>query len=420
MMVSDNATTPEIVMVCYGGGHVNMMIPIYQRLRRDYPELPVQVLGLTSAQPVLKAHRIPFIGFKDLPGVDCERVRQHGGRLVDAMGRVQDRVESIAYMGASFVDLIDEIGEQSARVRFNEVGRQAFLPVRTLTRYLEATAPRLVIATSAPRAERAAIMAAGSLGIPSICLVDLFAGREIEWLGQPGFATTVCVIAESVRQKIIEAGRSENVVRVTGNPAFDELNTANRRDAGVKLRQSYSKQGPAILAALQPEPPLHPETGAASDPELPAKIEHALLSLARRRKDLTMVLRRHPSQPAFGHEQAYHPAMISRSSENLAALLHSVDCVITCSSTVGLQGLLLRRPLVALQMSVTSAQVPYATLQGSTAVETLDAIEAGLDNALAMSPLTELEFMPAGYATEEILKLIIESLTGNNTQGKLG
>ena len=55
----------KIVFVTYGGGHVNMLIPVIKKLQKQ-SNLELVVLGLTTAGLVLKNNNIPYIGFKDL------------------------------------------------------------------------------------------------------------------------------------------------------------------------------------------------------------------------------------------------------------------------------------------------------------------------------------------------------------------
>ena len=68
-------------------------------------------------------------------------------------------------------------------------------------------------------------MASKYLNIPSLCLVDLFGVQEIDWLKVNGHGTKICVIDNKVKNFLIENGRNADEIVVTGNPAFDEINT---------------------------------------------------------------------------------------------------------------------------------------------------------------------------------------------------
>ena len=55
----------KVLFVAYGGGHVNMVIPVAKKLMAQ-PGFYVEVLGLTTARHVLEKENIPCFGFSDL------------------------------------------------------------------------------------------------------------------------------------------------------------------------------------------------------------------------------------------------------------------------------------------------------------------------------------------------------------------
>ena len=178
----------KIVFVTYGGGHVNMLVPVIKELQR-HDNLELVVLGLTTAGLVLKNNNIPYIGFKDLLN-DNDYALKWGKKLVrknDAHNLVSYK-ESVAYMGLSYVDLENEYGKEMAAKLYSEKGRQVFNPMNTIRRFLEEESPDLLVATNSPRAERAAINVARELGIASVCLIDLFALQAVKWIGRSGYA----------------------------------------------------------------------------------------------------------------------------------------------------------------------------------------------------------------------------------------
>jgi hypothetical protein len=89
------------------------------------------------------------------------------------------------------------------------------------------------------------VLAVRQLGIPSICVVDLFAIDEVKWIGAPDYADQVCVLNESVRQFLVAAGRSEDQVVVTGNPGFDALNAPGCAGTGAPDPRAAWLAGPA-------------------------------------------------------------------------------------------------------------------------------------------------------------------------------
>jgi hypothetical protein len=394
----------RILFVTYGAGHVAMCLPVIQALRAR-ADLDVKVLGLTTAQAALRARGIPHLGFRDF--VTDETSLACGQRLVAALpGAPVDPAESMAYLGASYADLVDTHGSATAAALYEERGRQAFLPVGRLRQIITDVAPDLVVATNSPRAERAAIVAAGQLGIPALCLVDLFALQEVAWIGNPGYARRVCVLSEFVRQIMIRSGRRPDEVVVTGNPAFDSIAAPDLGARGLQIR---SEQGwgshKVILWASQVEPERHPFTGQPGDPLLPRQIEGEMVRAVASHADWQGVIRYHPSEGQINAPRAARISVSPR-QQDLHALLHAVDVVAVMSSTVGLEAALIGRPVVALGMSVFSSDAPYAQMGLALGVDRIQDFPRALEVALSGNWRPSGELPPVGTATDAVVREI--------------
>lgn len=406
---STSTTKPKrVLFVTYGGGHVNMVVPVVHRLA-GYQGIECQVLGLTTANTVLSRESIPFFGFRDLVSDVDEAALAHGRRLAASLpvGAVS-REETEAYLGLSYADLEERLGAEVAAEEFATKGRQAFLPLSAMRRLLQTMKPDLVVATSAPRAERAAIMAAGELGIPSVCLVDLFASQESAWVGLPGYATRVCVLSEFVRDRLLKAGRSADEVVVTGNPSFDRLARPDLCERGAALRVERGWTGSKVILWLsQPEASRHPFTGKKGDPNLARQVDQALVALLDRHSDWQLVIRPHPSENVkFGSlpERVY----VSHTSEELAPLLMASDLALTMSSTAGLEAALIGKPLVTLSISNTSADAPYAEMGIARNASSLRELEEALVEVLGNRWAPAARLPKTGQAA----KLVVECLLG--------
>lgn len=401
-----------ILLVAYGGGHVAALAPVARALRESGQDFVF--LALTTASAYLKRLGIPAIGFKDLPGAGDADVIEYGTALAQDLppGGVVTLEETVAYLGLSYRDLVHEYGEEGAQERYRERGRQAFLPVRTLKSAIQAHLPSLVIATNSPRAERAAILAAGECNVPAICLVDLFGSHEIDWLAKPRYADRVCVLNEDVRQRLIACGRSPDEVLVTGNPAFERLRDPATVQEGAALRtaRGWNDGRVTILWASNIEPHVHPLTGAPGDSTLPRRIEAYLREFVATNPDFQLVVRFHPSERELFVPQPL--VTFSPSEENLAVLLHAVDIVIVTISTVGVEASLAGRPVLAVSGSVAEADVQYGEMGIATVVPTIsgigDAIRS-VSTALRLDgPSVERMTLVAPKATQTIVGLISE------------
>jgi len=397
----------KALFVCYGSGHVRMVLPVAAALR-ERGLAQVQVLGLTTAAPVVRAAGLPLLQFKDFVEAGDEAALARGRELAAGLGAVDDAQESAAYLGLSYADLEAEAGPGEARRRYAQLARQAFLPVRTLTRILQRTRPDLVVVTNSPRAERAAAIAAGRLGIPCVCLVDLFAIDEVRWIGAADYARRVCVLNDHVREFLVAAGRDSGQVVVTGNPAFDTLLAPATAERGRALRRRQGWEGRrVVLWPTQVEPAVHPFDGRAGDPGLPACVLSRLAAWTQSHPDAILCVR-----PRAGEAPPALPAsdriLLTGQDWPLPDLLHAADAVVTLTSTVGLEGHLCGARLIQVLGSVFDAAMPLARFGIADAAVTPEGLEAALDRWTRQP--RQQHRQEAGGAAERVLAVLAEFL----------
>lgn len=403
----------KIVLVAYGGGHVNMLVPVIKKLQENH-NLELVVLGLTTAGSVLEKQGIAYLGFKDLLKPSDKKALVWGEKLAAPanLNAVVPYEESVAYMGLSYMDLEFRHGvEKAAHIYQAKGGRQAFYPLSVMERFLREEQPDLVVATNSPRAERAAITAAGELGIPAICLVDLFAIQEVQWIGQPGYANKVCVLSDFVQELMIKAGRSRDEVVVTGNPAFDSMAKAMSSSvrSGYRQKRGWQDDERVVLWASGVEPMTHPFTGRKGDPGLPRKVEAQLCKLATEQDKLRVVFRPHPNDNYVPGNLPVNVEVSSAISE-LNELLMAVDVVVVLASTVGLQAALMCKPLVNIKLSMFAGDAPYDEMGISIGVDKLGELKPAIMKALnegqAGKGLPE-----TGTATTKFINVIYDLLS---------
>ena len=400
----------RVLFVCYGSGHVKMIVPVAHILReRRLAE--VQVLGLTTAADVIRAAGLPLLQIKDFVRVGDERALEHGRRLRAAMGEVSDQAETEAYLGLCYAELEDALGPEEAIRRYERDGRQAFLPEKLLKRILAETRPNVLCATNSPRAERAAVLAARQLGIPAVCLVDLFAIDEVRWIGQSSYADAICVLNNEVSDFLIKAGRQPSELRVTGNPAFDELLNPIRIAEGVETRRKQGWEGKRVVLWVEQEEPLiHPFDGRSGDPTLPVRVRQTLVQWIAANPDAVLCVR-----PRAGQ----HPPLLPESTQvcitgqdwPLAPLLHAIDLVVTLTSTVGLEGHLAGARLVQVQGSVFDDAMPLGRFGVADETVPLSRLAEALDR---FSRLGRLRSSPSGKsfgaAAQRVANVVAELL----------
>jgi hypothetical protein len=358
----------DVLFCSYGGGHVAMLAPVAKFLEQR--GCKIDFFALTTARRYLDELGISSFGYADLPEsqVSATGWAEHVALENAPSGGPVSQKESLAYHRVNLLELARTYGEQEAATRFRTFGRHSFLPVEAMRSVLSRLRPRLVVATNSPRTERALVQAAGDLGIPAVCVVDLFALQEVSWIGVPNYARRICVINEAVKATFISRGRREDEVVVTGNPAFDKLFDPQVEAAGrvLKEKRGWGSDRKTILWASQVEPLKHPFSDVAGDPSLPRRIETVLREFVKDNAEYRLVIRYHPSEQV-GFEPDEN-VFFSPTAESLPAVIHAVDLVVVTASTVGIEANLMGRPVISVDCSIFRKDAPFSKMGVSAGV----------------------------------------------------
>ena len=354
----------RILFICYGGGHALSLLPLIKRFR-ELQTFHVTVLALTTAANLFKKEKVEYVGFKDFTHMIKADFLDAGKKLVDENDKndVIELDESIAYHGINFIDLIQQHGESSANEIYRKSGRQSFYPINFMRKIIPLLSIDLLIGTNAPRSEKAAFHVAGELQIKSLCLVDLFAPLEIEWISKSGFASKVCVLNQRIKNKFLTAGLTDKEVVVTGNPAFDSLNELATRHYGKAIRKQRKWEGSqmiTLLYASQQEPIIHPYRALSGNPDLPREIERELRKFVKKNINYRLVIRYHPSESVKFEPQ--ERVSLSPKEEMLHGLIHAVDVVVVVSSTVGVEGYLAGKIVISVDNSIFTDDALFSQL----------------------------------------------------------
>ena len=346
---------PRALFVTYGGGHVGMVLPVVRELEAQWPGVDCQLLALTTGHLKAKAQR-PTLGYHDLLHlVDAHAARQWGERLSE--GNTSPDVpiqETMAYLGINYLDLIAQHGEAGAAEIYRQQGRYGFLPLHFMHRVIEALQPDVVVATNSPRSEQAALEAAKGLGIPSVGMVDLFGLDSDTYVMREVKPDWTCVIAEQVRERLVNRGFAAEGVVVTGNPAFDGLFTEdNRRRANAFLVERGWQDLRPVLFAGHWEPQAHPATPVPIGQALPREIEAVLRAHVRQRPDLALMVRYHPSDWTHYPRRADEPRIhfSEPPKEPIHPLILAASAVVVQTSTVGLESAVAGKAVISVENS---------------------------------------------------------------------
>jgi CDP-glycerol glycerophosphotransferase (TagB/SpsB family) len=159
-------------------------------------------------------------------------------------------------------------------------------------------------------------------------------------------------------------------VVATGNPAFDALTSPDDPVLRTRLREQagIGQDDWTVLWAEQPEP---------ADPQLPLRMREHLARVCRV-NGWRLLVRLHPSSQASAPEAMPPDALTSPRSEHVRDALLKSDAVVTFTSTIGFEALVLDKPVVVAALSQYSAFVDYRETDGVLVVDSLDAVEPAL------------------------------------------
>ncbi len=346
----------KALFVAYGGGHVAMVLPVIQQLRLLAPKVECVLLALTTGYArAQKAGETP-LGYKDfLHLVDAPEALRWGEQLLGSNNSPDvSREESLAYLGINYLDLIAQHGVDGAAALYAKQGRYGFLPLQFMRHLMDALQPDVVVATNSPRSEEAALAVAVERGIPSVGMVDLFGLDSDTFVMRDTKPAFTCVIAESVRERLIRRGFAPAGVQVTGNPGFDGMFAPQN----LELAQAFlAKKGwlgkDVIFNAGAWESVAHPGTDIPAGRSFPIEIEGILRRYVANHPNAALIQRYHPGDwfqyPRAPDEPNVH--FSEPPNEPIHPLLLASSVVVNTNSTVGLEAAVAGKPVISIENS---------------------------------------------------------------------
>lgn len=358
----------HVFLTSYGGTHVEAMIPLIKELENR--DIQYSYLALTIASVVAQKRGIKHSRISEFVSPNASNIEKYGRMLLEAhhnAGSGIQEEDSLAYLGSLLSDTAEIVGIDRALSMYRDSGLNAFTPVNTAKKILREVQPDWVVATASPRMEAAMLRAAVELGIPSLCMVDLFAILELPWLKNPNHAHWVSAYGPKTKERLVNAGRDANKILTLGYPAFDNLIDAQleRKAQNWRNEKGLSYDDIVVLWAEQPEP---------ANPDLPRNIRKHLANICVK-NNWKFVVRLHPASTDPMKEVIPNTAIVSHRDEELATVAYASNTVVTMTSTVAMEMLLLDKPAVILKGSQFDDMVDYSNSDGALIVDNIENLE---------------------------------------------
>lgn len=400
-----------VLFVTYGNGHIAKVAPVVRAL--EARGVPCTVLALTLGLQQARRMGLHPIGYQDLLHLfDADAALRHGRALLaDNQHPDVEEQESCAYLGINYLEWVETHGAQEAARLYAEKGRRGFLPVRTMERVIRWLRPSVVVSTSSPRSEQAAIEAAARLGVPSLTMLDVFANPHDTYLHHAVYADRITAPSPLAARQLVEAGIDAGRIRVTGCPAYEYLRDPAGPAEGEALKARLGWSGLSVLlwaGTLEPErpgfAPRYFGTGLCEE------VEAILRAWVRRRQDVALIVRYHPNQyHLYPRGPQQERVCVSNPLQDpLLAQLHAADTVLVQTSTVGYEAAVLGKRVLNLAYSPTviATEYDFSQLGLAEAVPRPDALVDVLERPRA-ALAADGGLPPPGEATPRVVAEIL-------------
>ncbi|MDR6766152.1 hypothetical protein J2W88_001417 [Acidovorax delafieldii] len=406
-----------VLFVTYGNGHIAKVAPVVKAL--EARGVRCWVLALTLGFTQARRMGLNPLGYKDFMHlVDAEKALAYGRKLWPENQHPDvDEFESCCYLGVNYLDWVEAYGEENAAQLYAKGGRRSFLPLRFMGRLIESLSPAVVVSTSSPRSEQAAIEAAVARQVPCLTMLDVFANPHDTYLHHKVYADRITAPSRLAARQLRDAGIDDGRVLVTGCPAYDYLQDPSGPAQGLAFRQMHGWEGKRIVlwcGSLElPSPPSPPDLAGTG---LCVQVERQLREWVRLRPNVALIVRYHPTQyHLFPDQGSQERVYVSNSTKDgLGPQLHAADTVLVQTSTVGFEAALLGKRVLNLAFSPTVIHTEYdfTKLGLAQSVSTLEALEAVLDQ-----PNQLVEDIgsrpPVGAATPRVVDEILNIARGD-------
>ena len=363
----------KIYIVTYGAVHVNITIAMARAYQKAGDEFVI--LAMPAAIKALENNNIPFLTLRDYAGLfpEWDAINTIGQNLARQYHNHESGISfdvTSDYYGVSMHCLINELGAEEAWKRFQMEGRKAFMPVEAMKRILQHEKPDVLQVTCDVRMELAAVMAAKELGIVSFNILD-----APHVLKKP-VADYHLLINEDVKSKYIEASIEPHRLVVTGQPVFESYH-----------RFCAHREKPKVLADLhltEEQEPLVTYISRPACSDITDVVRH-IINIAKQ-KPWNFVIKLHPT----GQNISDFDTLACDIPSNLrivkdyytAGLLAASDVVLVHDSVCGLEALLMKKPLVVIDLPSISLSLDYYSKGAAVFVKDVCDLEEAITNAL--------------------------------------
>ena len=400
----------KILVVTYGGGHVNIMVPIIKELNIQ-KDVDVVVIGLSIAGSVLLKNNIPFLTFADFKNIIWDNTAQkEGERLATeyyTSGKDLTFEDTILYFGCLMRDMLIQYSREEIQALINEKGKKAFLPQYTMSKIIDQIKPDFILTGDCPRSERAATIVGKEKHIPTMNIHDYLAFESRHKLE----ADTIAVMCDITRDNLIKQGHDSDKIVITGQPAFDSILNQSKVFKITEILNKYKlPQQKYIVLGTQPDP-------SSKD------MLNLVIEVMKQYPEYGLLVKPHPGEDICIHKEIISNHLGSNifllPEADIRELIFISNTLITIFSTVGFESVLFGKPLIQLNLTGKPNPIPLFKYGVSLCAENKADLEESLKKALLdhnylsifqRNRMLHFNYLLEAQGTKNIVKLIYSKM----------
>lgn len=171
----------------------------------------------------------------------------------------------------------------------------------------------------------------------------------------PIFADKIAVMGDYMKEALIKRGVSPNQIVITGQPSYDRL---------LQENSGFGKENICKQLGIDPEKKIIALITQPLPWEINEPVISKVFSSMKNFPEVQLVVKPHPAEESKLHElilrETSQNNIIIKKDLDIFELLFSSEIVITMFSTVGLEAIILDKPVITINLTNKPDSYPYA------------------------------------------------------------
>ena len=385
----------KILFVSYGGGHINIILPIAKEFKKK--GFDFDIMGLTGARLKVEKEGFECIGYENF--IDPEKNKEifkAGETILDENYNPSSGIsinESLSYLGINLKENELRYGTKFTKKIYKKAKRHSFLPINFFKKVLSEGKYDLLVTTNSPKSERAAHIAANELSIRSIRIEDLFFDDNLQidiidrlgedyylslgkYISSPTKIFVMCKYTKSIyknKKKTLLLNTPEKDVVVTGQPILEKIyeNTILENSNPINIENEF------ILWAH--------ENNTIDDKEVQELLREWLKKYSNNNRKLAFKF--HPLEQENikksiieSFSKINSNFIVINENDKIRDWIAQSSLLVSQASTTILEAFFLKKPTIVLDPTNFRGNYPYIDTGISEIISTADQLNKKLEN----------------------------------------